>query len=151
MKGSRFEDSPEEILKSLEAEGRQKAILRELKEAQRWHGLSQVALGKKARLSQKHVSAILNDGMAPNLNTFLDLAHALELEVLLVSKELVPAVEKTVAELARGRDVLTFRGDGRPRYAAASLEDAGAGAEVRPARAAGGDRPRYTVHEPGED
>lgn len=150
MKGSRFKDSPEEIRKSLEAERRQRAILRELKEARRRLGWSQAMLGEKARLSQTHVSAILKGDMAPNLSTFLDLAHAMDLEVLLVSKALVPAVKKTVENSARGRDVLTYRGDDRPRYAASGLEDAGIGAEARPARAAGGDRPRYTVRDLGE-
>lgn len=150
MKGSHFEDSAEDIRKSLEAERRQRAILRELKEARRRLGWSQAMLGEKARLRQTHVSAILKGDMAPNLSTFLDLAHAMDLEVLLVSKALVPAVEKTVTKLAHGREVLTYRGDDRPRYAATGLEDAGAGAEVRSARAAGGDRPRYAVRDSGE-
>lgn len=155
MKGSRFEDSPNEVRKSLESDCRQRAILRELEEARLRLGWTQAMLGKEARLSQMHVSAILSGrepdrGMAPNLSTFLDLAHAMGLEVLLVSKALVPTVEETVEKLARGREVLTYRGDDRPRYAAAGLEDADAGAEARPARAAGGDRPRYTVRDPGE-
>lgn len=142
MKGSHFEHSAAEVRKSLEAERRQRAILRELEEARRRLGWSQAELGREARLRQTHVSAILSGGTAPKLDTFLDLAHAMGLEVLLVSKALVPAVEETVAQRARGGAVLAYRGEDRPRYAAAGAADAGAAA--RPARSAG-DRPRYAA------
>ena len=147
MKGSHFEHSAAEVRKSLEAERRQRAILRELEEARRRLGWSQAALGREARLRQTHVSAILSGGTAPKLDTFLDLAHAMGLEVLLVSKALVPAVEETVAGRARGGKVLAYRGEDRPRYAADRLE--GADAAPRAVRSAG-ERPRYAGRGAGE-
>ena len=147
-KDSRFEHGPEEIRRSLESERRQKAVLQELKEAQRRLGWNQLRLARAARISQPHLSSILNDGRVPRLDTFLDVVHAMDLEILLVSKALVPALE----ELAGNPGVQAYRGGGdRPRYAVEDPAAAADGAGGRSGVPAGADRPRYAAEDAEED
>lgn len=62
---------------------------REVREAL---GVSQRALSERAGLTQSHISQIESGKMEPGLSNFIDLTRALDLEVMLVPKKLVPAV-----------------------------------------------------------
>lgn len=65
------------------------AQTREVREAS---GLSQRALSDRAGLTQSHISQIESGKMEPGLSSFIDLTRALDLEVMLVPKKLMPAV-----------------------------------------------------------
>jgi transcriptional regulator with XRE-family HTH domain len=65
------------------------ARAREVREAS---GVSQRALSSQAGLTQSHISQIESGKMEPGLSSFIDLTRALDLEVMLVPKKLVPAV-----------------------------------------------------------
>lgn len=63
--------------------------VREVREAS---GLSQRALSERTGQTQSHVSQIESGKMEPGLSSFIDMARALELELVLVPKKLVPGV-----------------------------------------------------------
>ena len=80
-----------------------------LKNARRAKGLSQRALGKMAAIPQGHVSKIEAGAVDLRVSSLVELARALDLELMLVPRKTVPAVQSIV------------RGDAaRPAY---SLED----------------------------
>ena len=65
------------------------AQTREIREAS---GVSQRALSERAGLTQSHISQIESGKMEPGLSSFIDMTRALDLELMLVPKKLVPAV-----------------------------------------------------------
>ncbi|MET3663357.1 helix-turn-helix domain-containing protein [Aquamicrobium ahrensii] len=65
------------------------AQTREIREAS---GVSQRALSERAGLTQSHISQIESGKMEPGLSSFIDMTRALDLELILVPKKLVPAV-----------------------------------------------------------
>jgi len=65
------------------------AQAREVREAS---GLSQRTLSERAGLTQSHISQIESGKMEPGLSSFIDMTRALDFEVMLVPKKLVPAV-----------------------------------------------------------
>jgi transcriptional regulator with XRE-family HTH domain len=65
------------------------AQAREIREAS---GVSQRALSERAGLTQSHISQIESGKMEPGLSSFIDMTRALDLELMLVPKKLVPAV-----------------------------------------------------------
>lgn len=65
------------------------AQTREIREAS---GVSQRALGERAGLTQSHISQIERGKMEPGLSSFIDMTRALDMELMLVPKKLVPAV-----------------------------------------------------------
>lgn len=65
------------------------AQAREVREAS---GVSQRALSERAGLTQSHISQIESSKMEPGLSSFIDMTRALDLELMLVPKRLVPAV-----------------------------------------------------------
>jgi transcriptional regulator with XRE-family HTH domain len=65
------------------------AQAREVREAS---GVSQRVLSERAGLTQSHISQIESGKMEPGLSSFVDLTRALDLELVLVPKKLLPAV-----------------------------------------------------------
>jgi transcriptional regulator with XRE-family HTH domain len=65
------------------------AQTRDVREAS---GVSQRALSERAGLTQSHISQIESGKMEPGLSSFIDMTRALDLELMLVPKRLVPAV-----------------------------------------------------------
>jgi transcriptional regulator with XRE-family HTH domain len=55
--------------------------------------LSQRALAARSGLTQAHISQIETGRLEPGLSSFIQMARALDLEVVLVPKKLLPAVE----------------------------------------------------------
>ena len=67
-----------------------------LKNARRAKGLSQRALGKKVAVPQSHVSKIENGAVDPRVSSFMELARALDLELMLVPRKTVSAVQSII-------------------------------------------------------
>jgi transcriptional regulator with XRE-family HTH domain len=68
-------------------------IVEALKVARQKAGLSQRALSARAGLAQSHVSEIENGSKDPGLSKLIDVARALDLELVLVPRRMLPAVQ----------------------------------------------------------
>jgi len=68
-------------------------VARTLKEARISKGLSQRALGQKVAIPQSHLSRIESGAVKPQLTSLIELARALDLELMLVPRRIVPVVE----------------------------------------------------------
>ncbi len=71
--------------------------VREVREAS---GMSQRALSDRTGQTQSHISQIESGKMEPGLSSFIDMARALDLELVLVPKKLVPGVTALVRSQA---------------------------------------------------
>ena len=71
-------------------------IARTLKEARKKRGLSQRALSAKAGVPQGHISKIENGTVDLRLSSLIELARVLDLELALVPRKTVPAVQSVV-------------------------------------------------------
>ena len=68
----------------------------QLKQARGRRGWSQRQLGAAVGLPQPHISAIEAGGIVPRFDTVLDLVRVLEMDLLLVPRSLVPAVQSLI-------------------------------------------------------
>lgn len=75
----------------------------QLKKAREKKGLSQRALGAKVHLPQSHISKMEQGAIDFQLSTLLEVAAALELEVMLVPLQYSTAV-KAIEQIARGEE-----------------------------------------------
>lgn len=82
------------------------AIAGSLKAAREIKGLTQRALGERVGLPQSHISKIESGTVDLQTSNLLELARALDLELALVPRAMIPAVQA----LQRG-------GERRPAYA----------------------------------
>lgn len=64
----------------------------EIRVARLAKGLTQLDLGGKVGLSQKHVSGIETGKIVPRVDTLLDLLRALDLDLIVVPRALTPIV-----------------------------------------------------------
>lgn len=71
-------------------------LIKAVREAREAAGVSQRALSARAGLTQSHISQIESGKMEPGLSSFIDMARALELEIVVVPKKMVPAVQGLV-------------------------------------------------------
>lgn len=71
-------------------------IIRTLKNAREAKGLSQRALSARTGLPQSHISKIESGGTDIRLSSLIELARVLDLELKLVPRKAVPAVETVV-------------------------------------------------------
>jgi transcriptional regulator with XRE-family HTH domain len=69
---------------------------KKIKAARINRGWGQRKLGDKIGLPQPHISAIESGGVAPRFDTLLDIVRVLELDLLLVPRSLVPAVQSLI-------------------------------------------------------
>ena len=76
-------------------------ILEDLKIARQAKGLKQTALGEKLGLPHSHVSKIEQGGTDPRLSTVTEMARLLDQELILVPRQLVPAIRSII----RGDDI----------------------------------------------
>lgn len=74
--------------------------------ARRRAGLSQGALGAKVGLAQSHVSKIERGAVDLQISTLIDIARALNLELLLVPRQLVPAVQALTRQVVGEIDLV---------------------------------------------
>jgi transcriptional regulator with XRE-family HTH domain len=61
--------------------------------ARRRAGLSQRALGDKVGLAQSHISKIERAAVDPQISSLMEIARVLGVELMLVPRQLVPAVQ----------------------------------------------------------
>ena len=69
-----------------------------LKNARLERGLSQLELGRLTGLPQMHISGIENGKISPRIDTLLDLVRVLDYDLLLIPKQLVPAVQSLLRD-----------------------------------------------------
>lgn len=73
------------------------ADLREqIKEARKRRGWGQRELGSAVGLPQPHISAIESGAIVPRFDTLLDMVRVLDLDLLLVPRSLVPAIQSLI-------------------------------------------------------
>ena len=75
----------------------------ELRTARIAKGLSQLELGRRAGLPQTHISGIENGKVVPRFDTLLDVIRCLNLDLVMVPRELVPVVAGILRDF-KGRD-----------------------------------------------
>ena len=84
-----------------------------LRQQRRDHSWSQAELGERIGLGQEHVSNIERGKTSPRVDTLLDVVRALDLDLVLVPRTLVPAVQALMREYQHGSAV--HEGD-QPMY-----------------------------------
>ena len=89
-------------------------VAQTLKAARQGKGLSQRALSKLAGVPQSHISRIENGVVDLRLSSLVEIARVLDLEVTLVPRKSVPAVQSIV----RNSRWCVFPGIRRKRFAA---------------------------------
>lgn len=85
MKPSRARNLPDEIRQ-------------EIKQARQAKGWSQLELGQKVRLAQRHISGIETGKIVPRYDTLLEILRALDRDLVIVPRELLPMVQATVRD-----------------------------------------------------
>jgi len=82
-------------------------IAETLKAARQSKQLSQRELSEKVGLTQSHISRIENAAVDLQVSNLIELARALELELVLVPKKVLPPVQSLVRESANFKRLLT--------------------------------------------
>lgn len=91
-------------------------VRQEIRSARRERGWSQLELGRRAGLAQRHVSGIETGRIVPRCDTLLDVLRVLDLDLVLAPRALVPVMQSIVRD-HRNREVVEAAGE-RPLYAA---------------------------------
>lgn len=89
-----------------------------LKSARKKKGLSQRAFSRLAGMPQSRLSRIENGSIDIRTSSLIELARTLDLELMLIPRQFVPAVRS----LTRGLDYSKENGEGIPMY---TLDDEG--------------------------
>lgn len=89
-------------MKPIRLKGLPRDMREALKEARRARKWSQDAFGRKVELPQAHVSAIEAGKIVPRFDTLLDLVRALDFDLMMVPRSLVPAVQALIRDQQRG-------------------------------------------------
>lgn len=84
-----------------------------LRKQRRKHSWSQAEFGERIGLGQEHVSNIERGKTSPRVDTLLDVVRALDLDLVLVPRTLVPAVQALLRDYQHGSAV---REDDQPMY-----------------------------------
>jgi HTH-type transcriptional regulator / antitoxin HipB len=88
-------DTPKHI-KPLRLKGLPADLRQQIKDARAKRGWGQRELGAQVGLPQPHISGIESGEVVPRFDTLLDMVRVLNLDLLLVPRELVPAVQSLV-------------------------------------------------------
>ena len=83
-------------IKPLKPKGLPEDLRLKIKEARLKRGWGQRELGTHVGLPQPHISAIESGEIVPRFDTLLDLVRVLDQDILLVPRELVPAVQSLI-------------------------------------------------------
>src|SRR5579864_4382227 len=83
-------------IKPLRLKGLPVDLRDQIKEARMKRGWGQRELGAKVGLPQPHISAIESGEIVPRFDTLLDILRVLGLDLLLVPRSLVPAVQSLI-------------------------------------------------------
>lgn len=103
-------------IKPLRPKGLPEDLRLRIKEARVKRGWGQRELGSQVGLPQPHISAIESGGIVPRFDTLLDLVRVLDLDLLLVPRSLVPAVQSLIRSQKESESVE------KPLYAADNEE-----------------------------
>jgi transcriptional regulator with XRE-family HTH domain len=79
------------------------ALIARLRQARETAGISQRALSDRSGLTQSHISHIERGTLEPGISNLIDLARALDMELVLVPRKLLPAVEGILASTSGDR------------------------------------------------
>jgi len=106
---------------------RQKALpaelRRALREARAKRGWSQRDLASRLSVGQRHISGIESGKIVPRYDTLLELVRALDRDLLMVPRALVPVVQSLVRDHLKDQP---GEGEERPLYVADGDEDTAA-------------------------
>jgi HTH-type transcriptional regulator / antitoxin HipB len=102
-------------IKPLRLGGLPEDLRQQIKEARAKHGWSQAELGRRSALPQMHISGIESGKIVPRFDTLLDLIRILDLDLLMIPRTLVPAVQSLIRD-QRGHD-RSPESDESPLYA----------------------------------
>ena len=80
-------------------------LVGQIKDVRQADGLSQRGLSDRSGLTQSHISQIERGTIEPGLSSLIDLARALDLELVLVPKKLLPAVKGVLQSTQPSRDL----------------------------------------------
>jgi len=83
-------------IKPLRPKGLPEDLRLSINEARVKHGWNQRKLGSKVGLTQPHISGIESGQIVPRFDTLLEIVRVLELDLLLVPRSLVPAVQSLI-------------------------------------------------------
>ena len=83
-------------IKPLRPKGLPAELREHIKEARLKRGWSQRKLGAEVGLPQPHISAIESGEIVPRFDTLLEIVRVLDLDLLLVPRSLVPAVQSLI-------------------------------------------------------
>ena len=86
-------------------------IRSEIRRARKERGWSQLELGRRAGVAQRHVSGLETGKITPRYDTLIEILRVLGHDLVLVPRELLPVVQALVRDF-RNRDA---PGDGRRR------------------------------------
>lgn len=81
-------------------------IAQQLRAAREGQKVSQRELSARSGLTQSHISQIERGTLEPGLGSLVDVARALDLEIVLAPKKLLPAI-RTILDSSASNDVLT--------------------------------------------
>lgn len=103
-------------------------VRREIRSARRERGWSQLELGRRAGLAQRHVSGLETGRIVPRYDTLLDVLRVLDRDLVVAPRALVPVMQALVRD-HRNREAVEEAGE-RPLYAVAD-DGEEAGGEAR--------------------
>ena len=83
-------------IKPLRLTGLPADLRKQIKQARTQRGWSQRQLGTAVGLPQSHVSGIESGEVVPRFDTLLDLVRVLDLDLLVVPRSLIPAVQSLI-------------------------------------------------------
>jgi transcriptional regulator with XRE-family HTH domain len=83
-------------IKPLRLKGLPADLRDQIKQARAQRGWGQRELGAAVGLPQPHISAIESGGIVPRYDTLLDVVRVLDMDLLLVPRSLVPAVQSLI-------------------------------------------------------
>src|SRR5436305_870528 len=107
-------------IKALRLERLPDDLRRALKEAREKRAWTQRDLASRLGLTQKHISGIESGKIVPRYDTLLELVRALDRDLLMVPRALVPVVQSLVRDHLKDQP---GEGEERPLYAAEDNED----------------------------
>ena len=96
-------------------------VRREIRNARRERGWSQLELGRRAGLAQRHVSGLETGRIVPRYDTLLDVLRVLDRDIVVTPRALVPVVRALVRD-HRNREAVESAAE-RPLYAVADDEE----------------------------
>jgi transcriptional regulator with XRE-family HTH domain len=83
-------------VKSLRLKGLPTDLRNQIRQARTQRGWSQRQLGAAVGLPQPHISGIESGEVVPRFDTLLDLIRVLDLDLLVVPRSLIPAVQSLI-------------------------------------------------------